>query len=58
VLVLCAGTSLTLLETPVDVLHQVRFVLELVEGISYSVGFLPSKTGLTDFGNRSDQFRY
>jgi cytochrome b561 len=33
VLVLCAGTTLILLETPVEAPHQVCFVLELVEGI-------------------------
>jgi hypothetical protein len=33
VLVLCAGTLLVLLETPVEVPHQVWFVLQLVEGI-------------------------
>jgi hypothetical protein len=33
VLVLCAGTSSTLLETPVEVLRQVWFVLELVKGL-------------------------
>jgi hypothetical protein len=49
VLVLCAGTSLTLLETPVEVLHQDWFVLELEEVISYSVSFLCGKTGPTGF---------
>jgi hypothetical protein len=48
--VLCEATSLTLLETPVEVLHQVWFELELVEGICLFVGLLPSKTGLTGFG--------
>jgi hypothetical protein len=31
--VLCAGTSLILLETPVVAPHQVCFVLEFVQGI-------------------------
>jgi hypothetical protein len=40
VLLLCAGTSLILLEAPVEVPQQVWFVLELVEGI-YFVLVLP-----------------
>jgi hypothetical protein len=56
-LVLCAETSLILLETPVEVPHQVWFVLELVEGI-YFVLVLSRKTGVTGFGNRSDRFQY
>jgi hypothetical protein len=58
VLVLCAGTSLTFLETHVEVLNQVWFVLELIEGISYIVGFLCGKAGLAGFGNRSYRFCY
>jgi hypothetical protein len=42
----------------VEVLHQVWFVLELIEGFSWSVGFMSSETGLTGFGNRSDRFQY
>jgi hypothetical protein len=40
VLVLCAGTPLTLLETPMEVLHQVWFVLELVEGLYLDCWFV------------------
>jgi hypothetical protein len=40
-----------------EVQHQVWFVLELIEGISYSIDFLYGKTDLTSFGNRSDRFQ-
>jgi hypothetical protein len=56
VLVLCVGISLTLLETPLEVLHQVWFEIELVEDIYLFGGLLPSKIGLTGFGNRSNCF--